>query len=230
MYRCTGQAPGRLASTCQNARKCLMSMPFGRAQHSCLLASALVLTLMAGCGGSSKNSRFYMLTPMPATAAEQAGRGFGKDVNLAVGPVRLPAYLDRPQIVTRVGDNQLLLGEYDRWAEPLGHNITRVLAENLSTLLNTARVVTVLNRSAGNADYQVILDLSRYDRSAGGAVTLSAHWAIKVKNVEEPVVVQKSNFTESVEGQGYAAQVAAMNRALSNLSTDIAAALRENSR
>ena len=230
MYRCTGQALGRLASTCQNARECSMSMPFGRAQHSGLLASALVLTLMAGCGGSSKNSRFYMLTPIPPTAVEQAGRGIGKDVNLAVGPVRLPAYLDRPQIVSRIGDNQLLLGEYDRWAEPLGHNITRVLAENLSTLLNTARVVTVLNRSAGNADYQVILDLSRYDRSAGGAVTLSAHWAIKVKNVEEPVVVQKSNFTESVEGQGYAAQVAAMNRALSNLSTDIAAALRENSR
>jgi uncharacterized lipoprotein YmbA len=188
------------------------------------------MTLMTGCGGSSKNSRFYMLTAMPPTAVDSSGGTLANEVSLAVGPVTLPEYLNRSQIVTRVGENQLHLGEFDRWAEPLSHNITRVLAENLATLLNTPRVVAILNRPTGSADYQVIVDLIRYDRSAGGAVTLSAHWAIKVKNAEEPVVVQKSNFTEPVEGQGYAGQVAAMNRALSNLSTDIAAAIRQHRR
>ena len=73
MYTSIGQALGRLASTCQNAPKCSMYMTFGRVQPICLLACALVMTLMAGCGGSSKNSRFYMLTSMPLATVEPSG-------------------------------------------------------------------------------------------------------------------------------------------------------------
>lgn len=195
---------------------------FGPGGRRTVIAMGLVITSAAGCG-KSLNSRFYMLAPLPVDAAQRAPDG---SLSLAVGPVTLPEYLKRPQIVTHVGDNELVLGEYDRWAEPLAHNVTRVLVENLSTLLNTPHVAAVSQRPPGSAAYQVTADLVRFDRTRGGPVTLTAHWTIR-KNTDIPVVVRKSNFTESVNGAGYAGQVGAMNRALNKLSEEMAAAIKK---
>jgi len=48
-----------------------------------------------------------------------------------VGPVTLPPYLDRSQIVMSDRANELNLAEFDQWAESLQTNFTRVLGENL---------------------------------------------------------------------------------------------------
>ncbi len=53
-----------------------------------------------------------------------------KDI-IGVGPVRIPEYLNRPQMVTRGKSNLLTFAQYDRWAEPLGESIERTIAENL---------------------------------------------------------------------------------------------------
>src|SRR3546814_11447622 len=86
-----------------------------------------------------------------------------EDAVIAVAPVTLPAYLDRPDIVTRSTDNRLELADFDDWAEPLDDNITRVLAENLGHLLRTDRVV-VLPSASDAIDTEVRVDISRFER------------------------------------------------------------------
>jgi uncharacterized lipoprotein YmbA len=49
---------------------------------------------------------------------------------LGVGPVRLPAYLDRREIVTRAGPARLEVASVDHWAAPLDVLFTSVLAED----------------------------------------------------------------------------------------------------
>ena len=92
---------------------------------------ALVASLLGLGACASTPSRFYILNTLTASEtipATAAARG----PVIGVGPITFPKYLDRPQIVTRASRHQLTLGEFDRWAEPLQDNVSRVLAENLA--------------------------------------------------------------------------------------------------
>src|SRR3954468_11900896 len=101
-----------------------------------------VLTLMAlaplagGCslGRQSPPTRLYVLTAL-AEADGSQGVAATSGLALAVGPVGLPEYVDRPQIVTGDSGNELQQAFFEQWAEPLTSNLTRVLANNLSLLL-----------------------------------------------------------------------------------------------
>src|SRR5919109_1073251 len=95
--------------------------------------------LIGGC--ASQPSRFYLLSAPPSAEPVPLGTSGGQGATIGVGPVTLPRYLDRPQIVTQTSPYELKLAEFDRWAEALDINFSRVLAENLSLLLPTARVV-----------------------------------------------------------------------------------------
>src|SRR4051812_18801060 len=96
---------------------------------SVLLAALLAVTLLAGCG-TSPNATFYTLSAVeaPATAAAKTVS------SVAIGVVTVPDALDRPQIVTRTGANQVTINEFERWAGPLKSEIARTLAENLTKL------------------------------------------------------------------------------------------------
>ena len=52
-------------------------------------------------------------------------------MSIVVGPVAIPAVVDRPEIVVTVGDNEVWLDEFNRWASPLGEAIALATAENL---------------------------------------------------------------------------------------------------
>ena len=78
----------------------------------------------------------------------------------------VPELVDRPQLVVRLGANQVALEEQARWAEPLRGAIARVVAANLAAALG-ARVVGQRN---GDPDYRVTLDVQRFDSSDEGAL------------------------------------------------------------
>jgi uncharacterized lipoprotein YmbA len=65
-----------------------------------LLACGLSLAL-SGCIGSSRAARFYTLAPLEGPAGRDHARA---GATLAVGPVEIPEYVDRQQIVTRAGE------------------------------------------------------------------------------------------------------------------------------
>ena len=72
-----------------------------------LLAGALLLVL-AACGGSPP-TQFYTLSGMQLPPGNPNTRG----TVVGVGPVTLPEYLDRPQIVTRTSGNRVTLANYE---------------------------------------------------------------------------------------------------------------------
>ena len=130
------------------------------------------LTLLSAAGCSIKSetapSRFYMLRPLPADpSAPASGIDESRPV-LALGPVDIPAHLDRPQIVTRTPGTEVKLSEFERWAEPLEDNVTAVLADNLSSLLSTERVTLFPSRLPPDLDLRVAVEVLRFDGSLGG--------------------------------------------------------------
>lgn len=190
-------------------------------------AVACVVLMSAGaCSIKSETapSSFYMLHPLPADAG--GGAAGAGDLILGVGPVRVPPYLDRPQIVTRGPGNEVTLSQFNRWAEPLQDNIASVLADNLSRLVPTRRVSVYPSPLATDLDLRVALEIVRFDGSPGGEVVLDARWSLISAEAQEASRTERSAIRQPVSGTGHAAVVAAMNRAVDSLSREIAAGVR----
>ena len=194
------------------------------ARFAALVLGAALLAL-AGCAQTSPTT-FYILSSLPPATDESPATARDK-LSLGVGPVTLPAYLDRPQVVSLASANRLQLAEFHKWAEPLQDNFSRVLAENLSILLATDRVVIMPQRRAMPIDHQITFEINRFDADLDGTVSLVARWKIFGKDGKKLLVTRKSSITEaSTSGNDKEAVVAAMSRALGDFSREIAMALK----
>ena len=157
------------------------------------------------------------------------GSAAGDGETVAVGPVRIPDYLDRPQIVTSSGDNEIRLAEFDRWAGSLDEDVVRVLVSNISALLPADRFFVTrwisVPQSVSAATYRVEVDITRLEGTPGKSVFLEAQWSLfhKEKGI---LLKRKSSISREVNGAGYEAFVAALSNTLEGLSREIAEAIR----
>jgi len=183
-----------------------------------LLAAVAVLGTTACIGGrASPATQHYVLSPV----IEVPSRGTASAATplvVGVGPVNLPAYLDRPQMVIRPAPDRIEITEFAQWGEPLRNGVTRVVAVNLARLLPESRVVTFPWRSTEEINYQVILDIGQMDGPAGGSVAVDARWRVLDGSGSE-VAAHVSRLSEPA---GAGTTAAAMSRALGTLSHDIA--------
>jgi uncharacterized lipoprotein YmbA len=195
---------------------------------SCFISVTLGMLLMISVGcvtGTTAPSRFYVLSAMPSSA-EQTQDFTERCLAIGIGPVEVAQYLDRPQIVTRVSPNELKLGEFDKWAEPLKDNVIRVLAENLSALLCTDPIAVFPWRGSTLVDYRVEVEVLLLDGKLGENALLVARWAIVDEDKKSMLLNRKSSFSEPTGGQGYEAFVSAQSRVLAALSKEIAQAIK----
>ena len=188
-----------------------------------IAAVSLVVTVLAGC--SSPMASFYTLSvgAAPETAAPAPAESKS---SIAVGLVTVPAIVDRPQLVVRVGANQVAVLEQHRWAEPLKSEIPRVIADNLAKLLGTTQVSAYPQSAGDNAEYQVQVDIQRFESTLGGTVVIEALWSVRRFPDGQPKTGRSLVQESTGGGAGYDALVAAHSRALATVSRDIAAAIR----
>lgn len=190
-----------------------------------ILTLFALLTIHFGCA-SSPPSRFYLLSPLDTPPPGMKPSADEQCVSLGIGPVKIPDYLEQARIVTRGEGNQLMLAEFDRWAELFKDNLVRVLAKNLSTLLCTKTIVLFPWRGGMPIDYRIEMEVLRLDGSLGGNVSLEAWWMILSADGKKMVLSKKSTFTEAVTGKDYNSLVSAQSRALGHLSREIAEAIK----
>lgn len=189
-----------------------------------LAAALLVATALAGCGSSPK-SAFYTLSSGAAPQQEPGAAPF----SVAIGAVTVPDMVDRPQLVTRAAANQVTINEFARWAEPLKSEIPRVIADNLTQLLNGARVTTYPQSGNTETDYRVAIEVRRFDSALGDAAMVEVLWTVRPPKNGAPKA-GRSVVREPVQGKDYDALVAAHGRALAAVSADIANAIRGGGR
>ncbi len=185
----------------------------------------LLLAVLSGCT-ASPHSRFYLLSSLDTTDPQIKPSAGEQCLKIGIGPIRVPDYLDRPQIVTRGPSGEIALAEYDRWAEPVRENLIRTLAKNLSVLLCTDAIAFFPWRGGIPMDYRIEMEVLRLDGSLGGNVSLEAWWVIFNGNGKKMLFSKKSNITEAVGGQDYRSLVAAKGRAVGHLSREIAAVIK----
>jgi uncharacterized lipoprotein YmbA len=198
-----------------------------RSHLTALMPGALLL-LLIGCLGPGKSTptRFYVLTSVYSGKAKPAPVADLKDAAIGVGPVRIAGKLDRPQIVTGSGGNEIQLSGYSEWGDSLGAGFSRVLAENLSYLHNTENVAIFPWLQATQTDYQVTVDVTDFIGTPGGDVLLRAWWTIFGENGRTELLRRYANLVEPVAGDDIAAMVKVQSRTLEALSRQIAEAIK----
>ncbi len=184
------------------------------------------LTILSGCVGTAP-SRFYVLSSLTGPKIETQAGADERRLAIGIGPIEFPEYLDRPQIVTRVSANELKLSEFHQWAEPLKDNFSRALAENLSILLSTDRIAVFPWRGSTPIDYQVAVEVTRFDGEPARDVSLIARWTVYEAKGKRVLLTRKSNLSVPTGASGYEALVFSQSRVLANLSREIADALKD---
>jgi uncharacterized lipoprotein YmbA len=173
-------------------------------------------------GGTQQTTKFYVLNSLYSAKEDIEAKKAVDDAVIGVGPVQLPEYVNRPQIITRTSNNELEVASFARWAESLESNFSRVLAENLAVLLSTDRVIVYPWKGAVTVDYQVELEVTRFDGILGGPVSMRARWTVLGDNGEELLLRRLSSLSTPTETNSYEALVAAQSQLLADLSRQIA--------
>ena len=144
---------------------------------------------------------------------------------IGLGPIRVPEYLNRPQIIVAVTPNQYLLSEDHRWAERLDQNISLALYQVLPGQLNTDRVVRYPWAQRQVVDYQVGMDIVEFNVDASGQSRLIVQWFIKHK--DNTIMDKRSEYQYPGSSSDYELIVKAQSQCLTQFGLEISQTLRQ---
>ncbi len=174
-------------------------------------------------------TRFFVLTAVTGPDSPAAKRPHPPipGIAIGVGPVTLPAYLDRPQMVTRIEPNELEVSESDRWAEPLRSSFPRVLAEDLSKDVGTDRVVVFPWYKAA-LQYQVKVEVLNFEPNSDGRVSLDAIWTLYIPESGKSIATQQTALRRETSEDVPDALAGGLSGLVADLAHEIASAIRKN--
>src|SRR4029450_12013744 len=189
-----------------------------------LVLCGVALLGLSGCLGSPPPTHFYVIPPLTSVSTASPASAGQREVTLAVGPVTVPPYLDRPQIVTRTSRAKLTLADFEQWAGPLADTTARVRSEDLALLIPTERVVLYPWPRNIDPDYQIMVEVLQFERGPGSQVVLVARWSLLDRDGKE-LVMRTARINLTASGTDYEATATAMGRALEVLAQDMATTL-----
>jgi uncharacterized lipoprotein YmbA len=187
----------------------------------------LTSLIVAGCSPLAplpNHTRFFMLSPLAQDSSAQSAKPLDQQLSIGVGPIGFPDYLKRYEVVTRTADTRIDVSEENRWAGPLDKNFARVLSENLATLLDTQRIQSYPWSRGVSVDYQVVVEVERFDTSSDRQATLIARWSIRDGMSGKELFATETTSTTPV-GAGEEGPSVALSATLAALSREVASQL-----
>jgi uncharacterized lipoprotein YmbA len=187
----------------------------------------LVLGAAVASGGCllkrSPASRTYVLEP---TAARSEGLASGPVVAVVgVARVSVPDWLDRPYVLARAANGEIVADDVSRWGEPLPRGVQRVLTENLAALLPDRRILVDPISPRVIVDYRVEVTVVDVARQGDGIVVVDTRWDV-ISAKGNAVVRRRSSDRGRTAAPGAQGVVAGVNDAFATLSREIADAIR----
>ena len=186
----------------------------------------VVVSLLLTACSSSPPVRYFSLSSTVADGPQDPDDA----VVLGLGPMRMAAYLNRSQIVTRGAGAEIKVDEFSRWAEPLAVAFHRIVSTDVDNTMDGVTVLAFPWESAvrSQVDYRLLGDVIRFDADRAGRVVLETQWGITVVNSGETAVPPRRIRYEAQTGSpdDPAAVASAMNEALAKFSRDIASEMQ----
>ena len=175
-----------------------------------------LVMVLAGCASPPVN--LYVLAARPGGVMHAPARSIG------VHRIGVAAYLDRPQIVRATAEFRMQVVDGERWGEPLGRMLDRVLTENLVQRLPEASIFSESGAIQADPDIILEVDVQRFDADADGTVTLLAQVAVR-RAAGGRAVARTVRLTSVPAGPGTPALVAALSAVWAEFSNTVATML-----
>jgi len=181
-----------------------------------------IVSLLAACT-ATPSANFYLLKAQSSPTAV-IPEGVKKHI-IGLGPLSMPALLERKQIVTRSDLNSVQIAEFHQWAAPLRDNVAQVLAQNLASLQTHSFIRAYPWSAYGPVNYRVIIDINRFDTQPGQSVNLEANWAIMEEKTHLIITNKLTKIEHPLPDRSYPATVKALNEALYEFSRELSLAI-----
>lgn len=182
----------------------------------------ILILVLSGCVSipRSPSPRFYRLTPVEQ---ERPGGDFkmASGVIVGIGPIKIPEYLNRPQMVTVDKNRMMIFAQFDRWGEPLDLSILRVLSENLAFSMVGADIEIYPWNMLIPVRLQVVLDVAQIDVDLEKDLVLVVRWSVLDLKNKSLVLSRRTVLKEPVKPSNYSGVAAALSSVLRRLSNEI---------
>lgn len=173
----------------------------------------VIASLLGGCASTSP--RFYTL--MPESGRNPSGAA-AAGYRLEVDPVRIPAQVDRLELVTRLPGGGIAIADGDRWIAPVADELQNALSVELLHRLGGVDPA----EATGPESVSVRLNVERFESSPNRYALIEASWHVEVKEAGKGVrVVCRTRAYEQVRG-GYPDMVRGYQRAVALIADQIA--------
>ncbi len=190
-----------------------------------LKALMMGLSLFMVACATTPPPQFYILETLSPVAEPPAAQAKNRQIGL--GPISLPALLERKQIVTRSGNGVVNIAEFQQWAEPLKDNIAQVLRQNLSQRQPNNLIRAYPWSAYGTVDYRIIIDITRVDAELGQWTRLDVNWSVMSESTHTIIKNAHSTFQRKLDDSSYQAVVLGLSHLFSDFSDDLAQAIAE---
>ena len=195
---------------------------------SCLSLGLVCLALASsGCISipNSPTPRFYALSALDESQSSKKVN-MASGVIIGIGPVKIPEYQDRPQMVTLSKEKMIQLAQFDRWGESLDLGVARLIREDLTGMLPKATLTLYPWNPSMAVKYQVVVEVVQLDSHLDGDMFLVAQWMIIDVQNSKVVIIKRSAFRQPIIPQNYSGLAQTLSGACASLSKQIAEALR----
>ncbi len=187
-----------------------------------ILAAAI---LAAGCLGSAK-TRYFLLSPTATPTATAPATATAPGANLvAIRGCRLPDYLNRTEMITRKGQHEIVIRDFESWAQAPEKMIRRTLHDNLARIIGTDKVAG--DRATRHTSDILLVDFefNQLDPTTDGVLAVNVDCRLHPlpDRTEE---IHNLAFTIPLAGKDGKAITAAVNQALARIAAETALLLK----
>jgi len=185
-----------------------------------------VVSLAAGCtvfAPRTDDTRYFILSP-ETVVVSASPLAPGDRLAVGIGPITIPGYLDRPEVVTRTSATELKVSNNERWGERLRSNVATVLSQGLSSQLPGVDLMKFPWPLNSAPDYQVSVDFQRLELTGDGQTQVVATWIIRSTSDHRQLQAGSTNVSAAA-GKDEKSASEALSHGVAQVSRDIAQAL-----
>lgn len=186
------------------------------------VAVLLLLLAVSGCASLAPPPTLYVLEAPAAAAPPPKAAPAAHRLAVALGPVTVPDYLDRTDIVRRATGNRLEVNAEERWAEPLRAGLQRLLIAVLAERLGPGYWVTAGAGRGAAIDIEVPVDVEAFEEDAAGQAVLTASWEVRAG---PHVVRDRTSYRRPLASDRTEDRVRALSADAADLAADLATAI-----
>jgi uncharacterized lipoprotein YmbA len=183
----------------------------------------LFILVLAGCLSvpDSPEPRFYM---PQAVDKNQTVQTFAISPNtyIGLGPIRIPEYLNRPQMVTVDKEGMLKVAQFDRWGEPLDFALSRAISQDLAMMLPGSIVEIFPWNLSAPIKYKVSADIIQIEGQLDKNLFFLAQWSVTDLERKQMLLTKTYEFSFAIIPQDYLGLSKAVSQACASLSSQIA--------